>query len=230
MTRMRVGCLAAALLLAPALARAQANAASESSCRAGSFVRDGVVLRAGSVRVESGDPRPYLLADEGGCPADRGRSCQIGSPLSAGESVIVSHALRQFVCTARTAGGGVQSIGWLPRRSVRTADVDQDPPVADWPGTWVGSNAALTIRTGGEGDLLEVEATALAEEGSRSEASAWLNGAGRPQGQQLAVADEFGSGCRVSLRLVGRSIFATESGACGARFEGLYVRREASAR
>lgn len=198
-------------------------------CRADSFVHAGVPLRAGVVRVESGAPRPFLLADEGACPVDRGRSCQIGSALSVGESVIVSHAFRQFVCTARTADGGVSSVGWLPRRSVRTADVDQDPPAEAWPGDWIGGGGLLTIRTGAATDLLEVEGTALAGEGARTDAAAWVNGAARPEGQALAVADEFGSGCRVDLRLVGSLLFATEAGACGAgaRFDGVYTRRDA---
>ncbi|MCC6640165.1 MAG: hypothetical protein IT386_03255 [Deltaproteobacteria bacterium] len=228
MTLVRVGCLAAALLLAPIPARAQAETPPESSCRAGTFVREGASLRAGVVRVESGDARPYLLADEGGCPADRGRSCQIGSALASGESVIVSYGFRQFVCAARTAGGSVQSIGWLPRRSVRTADVDQDPPFADWPGAWIGADARLTIRPAAESGLLEVEAASVADESGRAGAGAWLNGAGRPRSQQLDVADEFGSGCRVSLRLVGQMLFATETGACSTRFEGIYLRREAT--
>jgi hypothetical protein len=229
-TRIGVACSLLALLASPLEARAEPAAPPESSCRAESFVRDGVPLRVGSVRVERGGPRPSLLADEGGCPADRGHSCQIGSALGTGESVIVSHSFRQFVCVARTAGGSVQSVGWLPRRSVRTADVDQEPPLGDWPGAWIGGGGVLTIRQGASPELLEVEGTALAGEGGRTDAAAWLNGAGRPSGQVLVVADEFGSGCRVSLRLVGRLLFASEAGACGAsaRFEGVYVRREAT--
>lgn len=228
MTRLGVGRLLLALMLAPVVARGADGEPSEWSCRAESFVREGIALRAGSVRVETGDARPYLLADEGGCPADRGRSCQIGSALGTGESVIVSHSFRQFVCAARTAGGAVQSVGWLPRRSVRTADVDQEPPLEDWPGAWIGGGGMLAIRPAASKELLEVEATALAGEGARTDAAAWLNGAGRPRGQELVVADEFGSGCRVSLRLVGRLLFASEAGACGggARFEGVYVRQE----
>jgi hypothetical protein len=204
-------------------------AEDEHVCRADSFVREGVPLRAGVVRVESGDPRPFLLADEGTCPVDRGRPCQIGSPLPVGEAVIVSHSFRQFVCTARTSDGGVRSVGWLPRRSVRTAEVDQDPPIEAWPGDWVGGGGMLTIRAGVGPDLLEVEGTALAGEGARTDAAAWVNGSSKPQGQALAVADEFGSGCRVDLRLVGSLLFATEAGACGssARFDGVYTRRDA---
>ena len=143
--------------------------------------------------------------------------------------MIVSHSFRQFVCAARTSDGGVRSVGWLPRRSVRTADVDQDPPTDAWPGDWVGGGGTLSIRAGVVADLLEVEGTALAGEGARTDAAAWVNGAARPQGQALAVADEFGSGCRVDLRLVGSLLFATEQGACGAsaRFDGVYTRRDA---
>ena len=228
MTRFGVGCLLLALLASSVAARAEQAAPPESSCRATSFVRDGVPLRVGSVRVESGGPSPSLLADEGGCPTDRGNSCQIGSALGAEESVIVSHGFRQFVCVARTAGGGVQSVGWLPRRSLRTAEVDQEPPLEDWPGAWIGGGGTLTIRPGAASGLLEVEGTALAGEGGRADAAAWLNGAGRPRGQEFVIVDEFGSGCRVSLRLVGRLLFASEVGTCGAsaRFEGVYVRRE----
>lgn len=218
------------LLMSSTTLRAEEVDVEEWHCRADSFVRDGVPLRAGVVRIESGDPRPSLLADEGGCPVDRGLSCQIGSSLSTGEPVIVSHAFRQFICVARTAGGAVQSVGWLPRRSVRTADVDQEPPLSDWPGAWVSGGGTLQIRTGGAADLVEVEGTALAGEDARTDAAAWLNGAGRPIGQALAVADEFGSGCRVNLRLVGSLIFVSETGACGsnARFEGVYTRAEAA--
>jgi hypothetical protein len=215
--------------LAVVTARAEESAPAEGSCRADDFVREGVPLRAGVVRIESGASRPYLLADEGGCPADRGRSCQIGSALGTGESVVVSRGFRQFVCVARTVGGNVQSVGWLPRRSVRTADVDQEPPVDEWPGEWIGAGGTLTIRPGAVADLLEVEATALAGEGARSDAAAWLNGAARPRGQELQVADEFGAGCRVGLRLVGSLLFASEAGACSpsARFDGVYLRRTA---
>jgi hypothetical protein len=227
MTRPGVAALLALLALVPLTAQAEAEAPEAWSCRAESFVREGVPLRAGVVRVENGDSRPYLLADEGGCPADRGLSCQIGSALGTGESVVVSHGFRQFVCVARTAGGRVQSVGWLPRRSVRTADVDQDPPLGDWPGDWIAGGGTLTIRPGAAEDLVEVEATALAGEGARTDAAAWLNGAGHPRGQELAIADEFGSGCHVALRLVGALLFANETGACpaSARFEGVYTRR-----
>lgn len=216
---------------APQVEHAAETPPEDTSCRAGSFVREGIALRAGSVRSEPGDPRPFLLADEGSCPVDRGRSCQIGSALSSGESVIVSHSFRQFVCAARTAGGGVSSVGWLPRRSVRTADVDQEPPLDAWPGSWVGGAGTLRLRIGSNPEWIEVEGTALADDGGREDAAAWLNGAARPVGQELVIQDEFGSGCRVSLRLVGSLLFATESGACGggggARFEGVYTHAEA---
>ena len=229
MTRARRCAALLLLALSTASAHAEGDAAAEGRCRADDFVRSGVPLRAGVVRVQTDEARPSLLADEGGCPADRGHSCQIGSPFGTGESVIVSHAFRQFVCVARTAGGSVQSVGWLPRRTVRTADVDQDPPVQDWPGPWIGAGGTLTIRPGAAPDLLEVEATALAGEGARTDAAAWLNGAGRPRGQELDVADEFGAGCRVGLRLVGSLLFASEAGACSpsARFDGVYLRRTA---
>lgn len=205
------------------------EAGDEQLCRAEGFVREGVPLRAGAIRVEGNLAKPFLLADEGGCPVDRGRSCQFSTPLSSGESVIVSHSFRQFVCVARTSEGAVQSVGWLPRRSVRTADVDQDPPADAWPGDWVGGGGSLSIRSGASPQLLEVAGTALGGEGERGDAAAWVNGAARPTGQALAVDDEFGSGCRVDLRLVGSLLFATEQGACGAgaRFDGVYTRREA---
>ena len=230
MTRGGVAWLALALWLAPQAGAVEAEGPADWSCRSESFVRDGVPLRTGSVRAEAPDKRSYLLADEGGCPVDRGLSCQIGSALGTGESVIVSHAFRQFVCVARTAAGGVQSVGWLPRRDVRTADVDQDPPFEDWPADWIGGGGALTIRVGAAPDLLEVAATAFDGDGARTDAAAWLNGAGRPKGQELVIMDEFGSGCRVNLRLVGSLLFASDAGGCGgsARFDGVYTRRTAA--
>jgi hypothetical protein len=143
--------------------------------------------------------------------------------------VIVSHSFRQFVCVACTAGGSVQSVGWLPRRMLRTVDVDQVPPLQDWPGAWIGAGGTLTIRPALRRICSEVEATALAGEGARTDAAAWLNGAGRPRGQELDVADEFGGGCRIGLRLVGSLLFASEAGACAssARFAGVYTRRTA---
>ncbi len=229
MTRLGVAWLALAFVLWPQTMRAEEDGPAEWSCRSDSFVRDGVPLRTGSVRAVEADKRPFLLADEGGCPVDRGRSCQIGSALGVGESVIVSHAFRQFVCVARTAGGAVQSVGWLPRRDVRTADVDQDPPFEDWPAEWIGGDGALAIRAGAAPDLLEVAATAFDGDGARTDAAAWLNGAGRPKGQALEITDEFGSGCRVNLRLVGSLLFASDAGGCGgsARFDGVYTRRTA---
>ncbi len=206
------------------------DGASGARCRAGSFVREGVPLRIGVVRVENGAARPNLLADDGGCPVDRGLSCRIGSALGPGESVIVSHGFRQFVCTARTAEGGVKSVGWLPRRSVRTANVDQAPSLEDWPGDWVGAAGSLVIRPAAAAGLLEVEGAASSEEGARTDLAAWVNGAGRPDGQQLAISDEFGSGCSVSLRLVGELIFVSEGSPCGAgaSFDGVYTRRSAA--
>jgi hypothetical protein len=206
---------------------ADGDGASAARCRAGSFVREGVPLRIGVVRVKNGEARPNLLADDGGCPVDRGLSCRIGSALGPGESVIVSYGFRQFVCTARTAEGGVKSVGWLPRRSVRTSNVDQAPPLEDWPGDWVGAAGSLVIRPAAAAGLLEVEGAASSEEGARGDVAAWVNGAGRPDGQQLAISDEFGSGCSVSLRLVGALIFASEVSPCGAgaSFDGVYTRR-----
>jgi len=228
-TRLGLAAVLAVLFLSAGIARSEDEGPDAWRCDAESFVREGVTLRTGAIRVDASEPRPSLLADEGGCPADRGRSCQIGSALSTGEPVIVSHGFRQFVCVARTAGGSVQSVGWLPRRSVRTADVDPDPPLEDWPGDWIGGSGTLAIRTGAAPDLLEVEGTALGGEGGRTDAAAWLNGAGRPRGQELAVTDEFGSACRVTLRLVGPLLFANEAGTCAAnaRFEGVYTRRTA---
>lgn len=242
---MRVGRVALVCLVGLAAATARANesdrsspftqstpeageAAEEHVCRVDSFVRDGVPLRAGVVRSEGREPRPFLLADEGGCPVDRGRSCQIGSPLSVGEALVVSHSFRHFVCAARTVDGGIRSVGWLPRRAVRTADVDPDPPIDAWPGDWIGGAGMLSIRPGVTERLLEISATALAGEGTRADAAAWLNGAASPDGQSLRVADEFGSGCRVDLRLIGSLVFASEQGAClaGARFDGVYTRRD----
>lgn len=230
MTRIRVGFTLLALLAAPAAARAQSDAPPETSCRAESFVREGVPLRLGTVRVAGDGPPLLLLADEGECPAGRRGTCEIGTPLAPDETLVVSHGFLQFVCVARTAAGGVKSVGWLPRRGVKTADVDPDPPLADWPGAWVGAAGAFSIRAGASSDLLEVEGTALASEGAASDAAAWLNGAARPSGQVLAVADEFGSGCSVTLRLVGRLLFASQTGDCAApaRFDGVYVRRDAA--
>ncbi len=230
MTRTGFAWALAILLAAPARSQAQVDEIPETSCRAGSFVREGVPLRLGTARLASGDPPLFLLADEGECPAGSSDTCRIGTALEPQESLIVSHGFLHFVCAARTAGGAVKSVGWLPRRSVRTADVDPDPPLDEWPGAWVGGAGAFSIRPGVSPGLLEVEGTALAGEGIPTDAAAWLNGAARPIGQALTVTDEFGSGCSVTLRLVGRLLFANQTGECAApaRFDGVYVRREAA--
>jgi len=195
-------------------------------CRAGLLPADDAPPRAGTVRIEPGADRPYLLTDRGGCPTQRSVACQIGTPLGPGESVAVFHGFRQFVCVSRAGARGAEAIGWLPRRSVRTGAFELETPLEAWHGTWRGPAGRVGIRPGPEGSDVEVEVAALPPASEPAVAGAWLNGGGRPVGRRLELRDDFGSPCRLTLWLAGPLLVAAGDNACPVEpgFDGIYQR------
>jgi hypothetical protein len=217
--------------------------ASERDCRA-DFFRATVQMRAALVRNDG--PRLHFVRNAEGrtdCPALT-EACRERAYLVPGNGVIVGPEANGFRCAIYLATNGQSRAGWLPA----TGLILLPPALApDWSGRWTaGPEQTITISHNESGAwVLEGEATYGARDPERVrrggvnmgnfsatvareevEGGAFMS---FTEGAETTLAFDKGEPgqCRVSLRLVGPWLVATDNGSCGGHnvsFSGIYRR------
>jgi hypothetical protein len=217
--------------------------AGERDCDADSF-RATIQMRAALVRNDG--PRLHFVRNAEGqpdCPALT-EACRERAYLVPGNGVIVGPQVDGFRCAIYLASNGQSRAGWLPAAGLMLVP----PPLTpDWSGRWTaGPERTITIsQNENRAWVLEGEATYGALDPERVRRGGVNTGhfsatvsreeveggsfMSFTEGAAATLAYDKGEpgNCRVSLRLVGPWLVATDNGSCGGHnvsFSGIYRR------
>ena len=150
--------------------------------------------------------------------------------LIPGNEVIVSKSFGDWLCAWYQPPKGGETVGWIPAEQLSVAEAETNPPPARWLGSWEFYQNSLDIRRGAETGTLAVEGDALWRGLGDNVHMGGVKGKGRPAGNVLTIEEEI---CRVTLRLVGNYLVASDNSDCGGmnvRFNGVYRRKRARVR
>ena len=185
-------------------------------CRNGLFATDQDNLRL--VHVVR---RTAFLEDSGvkkGCP-QAGQSCAWGnSSAASSEELLVNSEIPGFVCAYRQKDGDG---GWIAKSDVviEPQQPTPRPSLNAWTGRWTDSDDRIDIAHWHQVLMFDGHASwARQNFGS-------FRGTALPNGATTEIED---SGCKVSMRLLGRYLVVNDNAECGGmnvRFTGVYTRR-----
>jgi len=195
-------------------------------CRNGAFPGDGTNFRLARVLGAKG-ARVYFHGDDEGCP---GPKCRQKAYVVPGNEVIVSRSFGDWLCAWYQPPKGDETVGWIPAHQLSVTEAEKNPPPARWLGSWEFYQNSLDIRRGAEAGTLAVEGEALWRGLGDNVHTGGVKGKARPAGNVLTVEEEV---CRVTLRMVGDYLVASDNSDCGGmnvRFNGVYHRKRARVR
>lgn len=224
------GALPLLLLLASCaqVARAQGEGGDPAGwCRNGLFAggsKEFRLARVGGARAA----RAYFYGDEEGCPG-AGAGCRQKAYVVAGDELIVSRSLGDYVCAWYQPARGHETVGWLAAAQLEVSDADASPAPALWLGSWEFYANSLRITRGAKAGVLRVEGEAFWHGADPQNIhTGELGGEAAPDGNALSVggAEDI---CRATLRLVGPYLVVDDNGECGGvnvTFDGVYRKRK----
>jgi len=180
---------------------------------------DGIGARPDVAEVAAERADAYF-----GCAA--AASCLSGA-VAAGDPVLVYNKKGDWTCGYVTAqdGGGA---GWIRSKDIRLVEVDPNPLLTAWAGTWAGGQARVAIALSQEQGQLDLSGQAVWHGAGDVTHTGDLAGHALPSGNRLHYAD--GSkvdSCTIDLTLAGKFIIADDNGHCGGmnvRFAGVWRR------
>ena len=192
-------------------------------CRNGLFPSEGTEFKLAQVNGLKGN-RIHFLSDDEGCPDDKAK-CKKSSYLIPGNRVLISKSHGPWVCSWYQPRKGSETVGWLPAESlVISPEQDTRPAVERWVGLWKYYDNSLSIRRDGRAGLLRVKGDAIWRGLGDNVHVGSVEDSAQPQGIELILTE---GECRVSLRLIGDYIVASDNYECGGanvRFDGVYRR------
>jgi hypothetical protein len=192
-------------------------------CRNGLFPSEGTEFKLAQVTGIKG-ARIHFFSDTDGCP-DAKAKCVMRSYLIPGDRVLISKRYGPWICSWYQPRKGSETVGWLPAESlVISSEQDARPPSEGWVGLWKYYDQSLNIRRDSKAGFLRVKGDAIWRGLGDNVHEGSVEGSARSQGNELTLVD---GECRVSLRLVGDYIVASDNSQCGGanvRFDGVYRR------
>lgn len=213
------------LLCAPAASHAQTAIGNpENWCRNGAFPEDGPDFRVARIAGAKG-ARVHFYGDDGDCPNGSEAKCRQKSYLIPGDEVIVTRRFGGWVCGWYQPRRGSETVGWLPSESLTIAAPDAAPPTGRWVGSWKFYEQTLDIKRDGATGFLSVEGQAFWRGLGDNVHVGEVHARAKPRGGELTLVEDE---CRVSLRLVGDYLVASDNSQCGGvnvRFNGVYRKR-----
>lgn len=223
-------CYTLALLLAPCFGAAPRPRAQDEGgnpanwCRNGAFTDDAGEFGLARVAGAKGE-RAYFYGDEEGCPGPEAK-CRQKAYVVAGDELVVSRRLGDWVCSWYQPARGHETVGWLPARLLALSPADPNPPRSAWLGAWSFYSNTLQLARGAKPGALRVEGEAFWH-GANPENihTGDVAGEAAPSGNVLKLEAE---DCRVTLRLVGAYLVVDDNNECGGAnvsFDGVYRRR-----
>ena len=209
------------ILCAPVLAAAQVPGNPENWCRNGAFPEDSDTFKLAQV-TGARRARIYFLGDEDNCPQAGEKVCRQKAYLIPGNRVIVSRKFGNWMCAWYQPARGSETVGWLPAVNLSVTESNQAPALRQWLGRWKYYYQTLNISRDRRTGLLKVEGEAYWKGLNDNVHEGSVGASGKPEGNVL-VLDE--GDCKVTLKLVGPYIIATDNERCGGanvRFNGVY--------
>ena len=220
------GILLALLMLMYASAKTPAqsiNGNPANWCRNGLFPSDEAEFKLAKV-IGIKETQIHFVSDNDGCPIADAK-CRMKSYLITGNQVIVSRRYGSWVCSWYQPLKGSETVAWPPVASLVISEPRASPALEKWIGQWTYGDQSLNIRRDSKAGFLMVKGDAIWR-GTGNNVHEGSVGAGSlPQGNKLVVTEEE---CRVTLKLVGDYLVASDNSECGGmnvRFNGVYRKR-----
>ena len=192
-------------------------------CRNGLFPSEGTEFKLARVTGTKGT-RIHFFGDDDGCPDDKAK-CIKRSYLIPGDRVLISKRYGPWICSWYQPRKGSETVGWLPAESlVISSEQYARPAIGRWVGLWKYYDQSLNIRRDRKAGFLRVRGDAIWRGLGDNIHVGSVGDSAQPQGSELILVEEE---CRVSLRLVGDYIVASDNSQCGGanvRFDGVYQR------
>ncbi|HEX8285057.1 MAG TPA: hypothetical protein VF588_16970 [Pyrinomonadaceae bacterium] len=220
------------LLLVLCCAASRAGAQDEGGnpahwCRNGAFTRDSEVFRTARVTGRKGS-RVYFGGDDEGCPGPSAK-CRQKAYVVPGDEVLTSRAFGDWVCAWYQPARGSETVGWLPAQQLSVTEPPANPPLAAWLGAWGFYDNSLRLGRARKAGALRVEGDATwvgVNPGNVHVGD--VSGEAAPEGNVLKVGGGDEYDCRLTLRLVGAYLVASDNRQCGGAnvtFDGVYKRK-----
>lgn len=165
--------------------------------------------------------RTYFFSDDDDCPS-RAAKCKTRSYLIAGDQVLVSRRYGAWICAWYQPRKGDEKVGWLLADRLDISPQADPPALESWLGLWKYDDQSLNIRRAGKTGFLTVKGDALWHGLGDNVHVGSVNAVAQPQGNELILVEEE---CRVTLKLVGDYLIASDNSECGGmnvRFNGVY--------
>jgi len=191
-------------------------------CRNGLFPSDEAGFKLAKVGG-NWTSRVHFLNDDDGCPSPEVK-CETKRYLITGDHVLVSRTYGQWVCGWYQPRKGGETVGWLRADKLLVSEPPARPALADWVGSWKYAGKSLDIRRDGKPGLLKVKGYAIWEGVGANVHVGGVEAVAQPQVNELVLVEEE---CRVTLKLVGNYIVASDNSGCGGvnvRFDGVFRR------
>lgn len=189
-------------------------------CRNGLFPSDKVEFKLATVSGTKGT-QIHFFNDDDGCPSADAK-CRMRSYLITGNQVLVSRRYGSWICSWYQPLKGHETVGWLPVDSLAISDHPASPPLEKWVGRWKYYDQSLDIVRDRKSGTLRVKGDAIWRGLGDNVHVGSVAARSLPQGNQLILVEEE---CRVTLKLVGDYIVASDNSECGGmnvRFNGVY--------
>lgn len=215
--------LLALLMLMSVSAIATAQKADEypaSWCRNGLFTSDEAEFKLAKVGG-NWTARIHFFSDDEGCPVYDVK-CETKRYLITGDEVLVSRKYGSWICGWYQPRKGSETVGWLPADKLVMSAPSPPPALKNWIGLWKYGEKSLNIRRGGKSGFLKVKGYAIWEGTGANVHVGGVEAVAQPVGNELILVEEE---CRVSLKLVGGFIIASDNSGCGGvnvRFDGVF--------
>ncbi len=197
-------------------------------CRNGAFADHKTITR-GVVNATAGKRVHFQEDTKDGCPNAKKPACASKAYLVPSNEVFASVTRNGFRCVwfQPKKAGAAGTVGWIPEGAV-TLDAEYAPPLSAWVGTFASGDDSITIATAKTALKVKGEAYWPKKGGTEQypEHSGEFSGLATPKGNVLHVKQD---GCKVTLRLLGRMVFAKDNGGCGGanvRFMTGYTRTD----
>ena len=189
-------------------------------CRNGLFPSDEAEFKLAKVSGIKGT-QIHFFNDDDGCPSADAK-CRMRSYLITGNQVLVSRRYGSWICSWYQPLKGSETVGWLPVESLVISEHPASPALEKWIGRWKYGDQSLNIRRDSKSGFLMVKGDAIWRGIGDNVHVGSVEARSLPQGNELILIEEE---CRVTLKLVGDYIVASDNSECGGmnvRFNGVY--------
>jgi hypothetical protein len=221
----RILCLFTPILFFAIPAFAQLGENPPNFCRGGFFPHESDNYRIAKIKGKTGE-RIFFYGDESDdCPENK--NCRTKSYVIPNDEVIVSRAFGNWACSWYQPKKGGGTVGWIAVDKLEFLETKTDVSKNDWLGDWTYYDNTISIGTGKAEGFLSIRGNAVWHDPGDNTHEGHLDYEVKPDGNILKIDDDV-YGCKVTMRLVGRFIIASDNLQCGGfnvSFSGVYRRK-----